>query len=152
VVAHAFNPSTPEADFWVRGQPGLQSEFQDSQGCTEKPCLRKKKKPNYQSSYGVVSFSDSILTPGSPQYRAIKEKKLCVFVILPFKSIAYLQLVMIVHQENLNVRKLLINIWNVIINSLRSYKGKPERLSEIRESIMIYRNHIEHVLSLVVLQ
>jgi hypothetical protein len=40
-----------QVDFWVRGQPGLQSEFQDSQGCTEKPCLekpkrkKKKKKP-----------------------------------------------------------------------------------------------------------
>jgi len=30
-----------KADFWVWGQPGLQSEFQDSQGCTEKPCLEK---------------------------------------------------------------------------------------------------------------
>jgi hypothetical protein len=30
-----------QADFWVWGQPGLQSEFQDSQGCTEKPCLEK---------------------------------------------------------------------------------------------------------------
>jgi hypothetical protein len=42
MVAHAFNPSTQEAeaeDFWVPGQPGLQSEFQDSQGYTEKPCL-----------------------------------------------------------------------------------------------------------------
>jgi hypothetical protein len=28
-------------DFWVQGQPGLQSEFQDSQGYTEKPCLGK---------------------------------------------------------------------------------------------------------------
>jgi hypothetical protein len=47
VVAHAFNPSTREqrqADFWVRGQPGLQSEFQDSQCYTEKPCLEKTKK------------------------------------------------------------------------------------------------------------
>jgi hypothetical protein len=26
-------------DFWVRDQPDLQSEFQDSQGYTEKPCL-----------------------------------------------------------------------------------------------------------------
>jgi hypothetical protein len=26
-----------QADFWVRGQPGLQSEFQDSQGYTENP-------------------------------------------------------------------------------------------------------------------
>jgi hypothetical protein len=32
-----------QADFWVRSQPGLQSEFQDSQGYTEKPCLEKPK-------------------------------------------------------------------------------------------------------------
>jgi hypothetical protein len=47
VVVHAFDPSTWEAerqaDFWVRGQPGLQSEFQDSQRNTEKPCLEKPK-------------------------------------------------------------------------------------------------------------
>jgi hypothetical protein len=36
-----------QADFLVRGQPGLQSEFQDSQGYTEKPCL---KKPTKQTS------------------------------------------------------------------------------------------------------
>jgi hypothetical protein len=30
-----------QADFLVQGQPGLQSEFQDSQGYTEKPCLEK---------------------------------------------------------------------------------------------------------------
>ena len=33
-----------QADFWVRGQPGLQSEFQDSQGYTEKPCLENIQK------------------------------------------------------------------------------------------------------------
>jgi hypothetical protein len=43
VVAQAFNPSTWQADFWVQGQHGLQSEFQDSQGYTEKPCLEKPK-------------------------------------------------------------------------------------------------------------
>jgi hypothetical protein len=32
-----------QADFWVLGQPGLQSEFQDSQGYKEKPCLKKTK-------------------------------------------------------------------------------------------------------------
>ena len=34
MVAHTFNLSTWEAEagrFWVRGQPGLQSELQDSQ-------------------------------------------------------------------------------------------------------------------------
>jgi hypothetical protein len=38
VVAHAFNPSTWEAEtvrFLSSRQPGLQSEFQDSQGYTE---------------------------------------------------------------------------------------------------------------------
>ena len=40
-----------QVDFWVRGQPGLQSEFQDSQGYPEKPCLKKQKtKPNQKSS------------------------------------------------------------------------------------------------------
>jgi hypothetical protein len=33
-----------QADFWVRGQPGLQSEFQVTQGYTEKPCLKKTNK------------------------------------------------------------------------------------------------------------
>ena len=30
-----------QADFWVWGRTGLQSEFQDVQGYTEKPCLQK---------------------------------------------------------------------------------------------------------------
>jgi hypothetical protein len=33
-----------QEDFWVWGQPGLQSEFQDSQGYTKKPCLEKNQK------------------------------------------------------------------------------------------------------------
>jgi hypothetical protein len=33
-----------QVDFWVRGQPGLQSEFQDSQGYTEKPVSENKNK------------------------------------------------------------------------------------------------------------
>jgi hypothetical protein len=40
-----------QADFWVQGQPGLQSEFQDSQGCTEKPCL---KKTNWKKVYSAI--------------------------------------------------------------------------------------------------
>jgi hypothetical protein len=40
----AFGRQEAGRSLWVRGQPDLQSEFQDSQGYTEKPCLRKKKK------------------------------------------------------------------------------------------------------------
>jgi hypothetical protein len=39
-----------QADFWVWGQPGLQSEFQDSQGYTEKPCLEKQKQNKKQTN------------------------------------------------------------------------------------------------------
>jgi hypothetical protein len=47
VVAHALNPNTWEAEaggFLSLRQPGLHSEFQDSQGYTEKPYLENKKK------------------------------------------------------------------------------------------------------------
>ena len=33
-----------QEDFWIWGQPGLQSEFQDSQGYTENPCFEKTNK------------------------------------------------------------------------------------------------------------
>jgi hypothetical protein len=44
---HAFNPSTREAGagrFLSLRPAGLQSEFQDSQGYKEKPCLEKKRR------------------------------------------------------------------------------------------------------------
>jgi hypothetical protein len=47
MVAHAFNPSTREAEaggFLSSSQPGLQSEFQDSQSYTEKTRLEKQNK------------------------------------------------------------------------------------------------------------
>jgi hypothetical protein len=47
MVVHAFNPSIREAEaggFLSSRQPGVQSECQDSQGYTEKPCLEKPKK------------------------------------------------------------------------------------------------------------
>jgi hypothetical protein len=51
-VAHAFNPSTWEAEAggFLSSRPAwfLQSEFQDSQGYTEKPCLKKQKQTNKQ--------------------------------------------------------------------------------------------------------
>jgi hypothetical protein len=47
VLVLTVNSSTWEAEtgrsLWVRGQPGLQSEFQDSQDYTEKLCLKKTK-------------------------------------------------------------------------------------------------------------
>jgi hypothetical protein len=46
---NTFNPSTWEAE-----AGGLQSEFQDSQGYTEKPCL--KKQTNKQTNKQTKSF------------------------------------------------------------------------------------------------
>jgi hypothetical protein len=48
MVANAFNPCIWEAEagwfLWVQGQPGLHSEFQDSQSYMEDPVSKKKKK------------------------------------------------------------------------------------------------------------
>jgi hypothetical protein len=58
-----------QADFWVRGQPGLQSEFQDSQGYTEKPCLEKQtNKQKRQKSPIVLIMSASVFHESSPVY------------------------------------------------------------------------------------
>jgi hypothetical protein len=45
VVVHAFNPSTWEAEAggFLSSRTAWFTEFQDSQGYTEKPCLEKQK-------------------------------------------------------------------------------------------------------------
>ena len=54
MVEHAFNPNPTlerqrQAEFWVQGQPGIHSEFQDSQTYTEKPCLETKQNKTKQN-------------------------------------------------------------------------------------------------------
>jgi hypothetical protein len=52
VTAHASNPSIQEAEMgelWVRGQPGLQSEYEANLGCTERPCLKTKQNKTKQN-------------------------------------------------------------------------------------------------------
>jgi hypothetical protein len=57
MVAHAFNLSTWEAEAgrFLSSRPAWSTEFQDSQGYTEKPCLEKKqtKKTNKQTKKKV---------------------------------------------------------------------------------------------------
>jgi hypothetical protein len=58
-MLHAFSSSTWEAEagrFLNSGKPGLQSEFQDSQGYTEKrnPVSKKKKKKREREKRKVV--------------------------------------------------------------------------------------------------
>ena len=45
MVLRDFKPSTKEVEVggWLRGQPGLQSDFQNCEDYTEKPCLQKNK-------------------------------------------------------------------------------------------------------------
>ena len=63
-MLHTFNPSIWEAEegnFWVRGQPGLQREFQDSQGYTEKPCLEKPKNQKQTNKQKSKSLNTSVI-------------------------------------------------------------------------------------------
>jgi hypothetical protein len=62
-----------QVDFWVRGQTGLQSEFQDSQGYTEKPCLKNPKKekkisysPDVCMDYGIKDLIWNIIVTPMP--------------------------------------------------------------------------------------
>jgi hypothetical protein len=61
VVAHTLNPSTWEAEaggFLSSGPACLQSEFQDSQGYPEKPCLEKQNKTsNKQTNKQTASLT-----------------------------------------------------------------------------------------------
>jgi hypothetical protein len=64
-----------QADFWVRGQPGLQSEFQDSQGYTEKTCLEKQKQQQQKDwSVGMPAWDclDDQLLLDVPAYYGSK--------------------------------------------------------------------------------
>jgi hypothetical protein len=45
---------------WVQGQSGLQSEFQDSQGYTEKPCLEKQNKQKFPIDL-IIILSDLLI-------------------------------------------------------------------------------------------
>jgi hypothetical protein len=56
MVAHTFNPSTreAEADGFLSSRPAWSTEFQDSQGYTEKPCLEKQKPKNKQTKVHML--------------------------------------------------------------------------------------------------
>jgi hypothetical protein len=59
VAVFAFNISTLEveaSDLLGGGQPGLQSEFHDSQGYTKKPCVETKQNKTKQNKTKQKSF------------------------------------------------------------------------------------------------
>jgi hypothetical protein len=54
MVAHTFDLSTLEAEAggFLSSRPAWSTEFQDSQGYTEKPCLEKQTNKNKQTKKG----------------------------------------------------------------------------------------------------
>ena len=57
MLEHAFDPSTREAEaggFLSSSPAWLQSEFQDSQGYIEKPCLEKPKPKTTTAGRGAA--------------------------------------------------------------------------------------------------
>jgi hypothetical protein len=56
-------------DFWVQDQPGLQSEFQYSQGYPEKPCLEKQNKQTNKKLWNFPKMATvTFIKHISPQY------------------------------------------------------------------------------------
>jgi hypothetical protein len=62
-----------QADFWVWGQPGLWSEFQDSEDYTEEPCFEKKRKK--ENKYAKETMNKS-------KYKLLSSEKICLFKII----------------------------------------------------------------------
>lgn len=59
LVVQAFKSCTPGSrgwQFWVQGQYGLQSQFQDIHGYTEKPCLKKGKNKQQKRNISTILF------------------------------------------------------------------------------------------------
>jgi hypothetical protein len=58
VVVHTFNSRTlgAEAGESSQGHPGLQSELQDNQYNTEKPCLEKQNQKNKNPSTNIINI------------------------------------------------------------------------------------------------
>ena len=62
VVAYSFYPRTwgqKQADFWVQDQPGLQSEFQDSQGYRE---TLSRKQTNKQKNIAMRTMAQYVFS------------------------------------------------------------------------------------------
>jgi hypothetical protein len=70
-----------QADFWVRGQPGLQTEFQDSQGYTEKPCLEKPKPNQNKTKKQKAKSSNVSESPFSQQFHHSSDDNLPVALL-----------------------------------------------------------------------
>jgi hypothetical protein len=72
-----------QADFWVRGQPGLQREFQ-IKGHKEKPCLRerKKKKKSNECWVAVVPGLHREILVSKTRTKIVKNSALSLSYIL----------------------------------------------------------------------
>jgi hypothetical protein len=63
-----------QEDFWVQGQPGLQSEFQDIQGYTEKPCLKTNKQANKKKKKKEKKRKVPLLNMKTRHYRGTAQR------------------------------------------------------------------------------
>jgi hypothetical protein len=64
-----------QADFLVRSHPGLQSEFQDSQEYTEKPCLKQtNKQTNKTKTKTKTKTKNKPLTNQEAEHKQNKTK------------------------------------------------------------------------------
>jgi hypothetical protein len=66
-----------QVDFWVQGQPGLQSELQNSQGYTENTYLKTKQNKQQQKSKNKQTRASALLgeMPLFPVEQGVSSKR-----------------------------------------------------------------------------
>jgi hypothetical protein len=82
-VVHTFNPSTWEAEAggFLSSRPAWSTKWvQDSQGCTEKPCLKTNKQTNKQTLLIRACFSrrETVAPSNCVQRQVENEQQICV--------------------------------------------------------------------------
>ena len=83
-----------QTGFWVRGQPGLQNDFQDIQDYTEKPCLKKtKKQTNKKRRERVAMIMVSLHSNRNHNYNkwymTILKENMLIIVVICFYRICW---------------------------------------------------------------
>jgi hypothetical protein len=142
VTVHTFNPRTWEAEaggsLWVQGQPGLQNEFQDRQGYTEKQSPKKEKQEKEKKKKEKEKEKER----GGGERRGEKRKAFIHWFISIIIAILRKENETSLGYKRLYFKKQNWELERQAAQWLRALTAPPEVLSSIPSNHRLTRNHL----------